>query len=82
MSEVATGAKLADVFRRALDIPSDVDVTTLAYGKDERWDSIGHMVLVAEIEDAYGVLLDTEDVIGLSSFQAAVELLERLGTTA
>jgi acyl carrier protein len=37
------------------------------------------MVLVAEIEDAFGVMLDTDDVIGLSDWQAAVELLERLG---
>jgi acyl carrier protein len=72
---------LEQVFRRALDLADDVDVTALAYGRHEHWDSVGHMVLVAEIEDAFGVMLDTDDVIGLSDWQAAVELLERLGVS-
>ena len=73
---------LAQVFRRALDLNDDVAVTELAYGKHEHWDSVGHMVLVAEIEDAFGLLLDTDDVIGLSDFSAAVELLARHGVNA
>ena len=40
------------------------------------------MTLVAEIEDAYGVMLDTDDLIGLSDWQAAVDLLGRLGVAA
>jgi acyl carrier protein len=74
--------ELADVFRRALDLPEDVDVTVLAYGQHPSWDSVAHMALVSEIEETYGVLLDTDDVIGLSDYQAAVELLERLEVTA
>lgn len=76
---VKSSTNLAQVFRRALDLPPEVDVTTLAYGKHENWDSVGHMVLIAEIEETYAVLLDTDDVIGLSDYQAAVELLARLG---
>jgi acyl carrier protein len=79
MSATSTASALEQVFRRALDLPDDVDVTALAYGHHAHWDSVGHMVLVAEIEDAFGVMLDTDDVIGLSDWQAAVELLERLG---
>ena len=75
-------AGLAGVFRRALDLSDDVDVTTLAYGQDEHWDSVGHMILVAELEDAYGLMLDTDDVIGLSDFDAAIRLLERNGVVA
>ena len=74
--------KLASAFIDALDLAPDTDVTTLAYGQHEHWDSIGHMALVGEIEDAYGVMLDTDDVIGHSDWQAAVDLLERLGVAA
>lgn len=84
MSEISAtpiAPALEQVFRRALDLSDDVDVTALAYGRHEHWDSVGHMVLVAEIEDAFGVMLDTDDVIGLSDWQAAVELLERLGVS-
>jgi acyl carrier protein len=82
MSDLSTptaSPALADVFRRALDLPADVDLATLAYSQHENWDSVGHMVLVAEIEEAFGVLLDTDDVLGLSDYQAAVEVLGRHG---
>jgi acyl carrier protein len=82
MSSITAAPKLAKVFVSALDLAPDTDVTTLAYGQHEHWDSIGHMALVAEIEDAYGVMLDTEDLIGLSDWQAAVDLLGRLGVSA
>ncbi len=85
MSDVSTTSaysSLTQVFRTALDLGDDVDVTALAYGQHEGWDSVGHMVLVAEIEDTYGVLLDTDDVIGLSDYGAAVALLSRLGVSA
>ncbi|HLJ01825.1 MAG TPA: hypothetical protein VKT31_00215 [Solirubrobacteraceae bacterium] len=81
ISATSTAPALEQVFRRALDLSDDVDVTALAYGQHDHWDSVGHMVLVAEIEDAFGVMLDTDDVIGLSDWQAAVELLERLGVS-
>jgi acyl carrier protein len=71
--------ELEDVFRSALELGPDVDVTVLTYTGHEHWDSVGHMALVAEIEEAYGLLLDTDDVLNLSSYTAALELLERHG---
>ena len=79
MSDTLALPALTEVFRLALSLPDGVDVSGLAYGHHENWDSIGHMVLVAEIEEAYGVLLDTDDVVGLSDYQAAVDLLGRHG---
>jgi hypothetical protein len=37
------------------------------------------MALVAEIEDAFDIMLETDDVIGLSSFEVAKEILARYG---
>jgi acyl carrier protein len=57
-------------------------VETLAYGEHPHWDSVGHMALVAEIEDTFGVMLDTGDVLGLLSYANAVEVLQRLEVAA
>ena len=73
---------LTSAFSNALELPADLDVRELVYGAHEHWDSVGHMALVAEIEDSYGVMLDTDDIIGLSSYGAAVEILARHGVTA
>ena len=70
--------RLAEAFRIALELPPETEVETLAYGEHPHWDSVGHMALVAEIEDTYGVMLETGDVVALLSYGEAVELLERL----
>jgi acyl carrier protein len=74
--------RLAEAFRMALELTPETDVETLAYGEHPHWDSIGHMALVAEIEDTYGVMLETDDVLGLSDYAKAVELLQRLEVAA
>ena len=66
--------RLQNAFTRALELPSSTDVTTLKYREIMQWDSIGHMALVAEIEEEYGVMFSTDDVLALSSFDKAVEL--------
>lgn len=71
--------RLTRCFRTALEPPEGADVEALSYRGIEQWDSVGHMVLVAEIEAEFDVMLDTDQVIGLSSFEVAMETLKSLG---
>lgn len=73
--------RLRTVFRKSLELPGDYAVDNLAYREIDKWDSLAHMSLVAGIEDEFDVLLDTDDVIDLSSFAKAREILERLGVS-
>ena len=56
-----------------------MDVTNLAYGAHEKWDSIAHMQLVAAIESAFDIMLDVDDVIALSSYPKAIEIVGKYG---
>jgi len=47
----------------------------LEYRGIEQWDSLAHLTLVAQIEDTFEVMIDTDEVIDLSSFDKAVEIL-------
>jgi acyl carrier protein len=67
--------RLRDAFRKALDLPADYDVDGLEYRGIEKWDSLAHMALVAEIEDTFDVMIDTDEVIDMSSFTKAKEIL-------
>jgi acyl carrier protein len=58
-------------------VSADSDFNSLAYGKQEEWDSVGHMALVAELEAVFGIMLDTDDVVGMSSYPVAIEILRR-----
>lgn len=71
--------RLRQVFVDTLELGDGVDVANLNYRDIPEWDSLGHMTLVAAIEDEFDVQLDTEQVIGLSSFKIAVETLRGLG---
>ena len=74
--------RLSKAFRIALELQPEVDVEKLAYGEHPHWDSVGHMALVAEIEDTFGVTLAEDDVRELSSYAKAVELIDRLEDAA
>ena len=51
------------------------EVPGLKYQGIEAWDSVGHMSLISAIEDAFDIMLDTDDVIGLSSYEKGKEIL-------
>ncbi|MCW3841315.1 acyl carrier protein [Micromonospora yasonensis] len=71
--------RLRGVFVDALELPEGTDVENLTYRGIEQWDSLGHMTLVAAIEDEFDVQLETDQVIDMSSFKVALEMLRGLG---
>lgn len=68
--------KLAKVFADTFGISVD-QTAGLVYQGIEAWDSVGHMTLVAAIEDSFGIMLDTDDIIDMSSFEKAQEILKK-----
>ena len=75
---MALNDKLRDVFVEALGLDASVDVENLKYREIEEWDSVGHMALVAAIEDEFDVEFDTDQVIDMSSFKVAVDMVTEL----
>lgn len=71
--------KLKSAFISALALPLDADVINAEYGETEGWDSVAHMALVAEIESVFDIMLDTEQVIGMSTFSKAWEIVTQHG---
>jgi acyl carrier protein len=51
----------------------------LIYQSIPEWDSVGHMGLIAALEDAFDVLLDTDDIIELNSYEKGKEILLKYG---
>ncbi|NIH83086.1 acyl carrier protein [Amycolatopsis viridis] len=70
--------RLRKVFTEALDLGDDVDVAALTYRGIDAWDSVGHMSLVAAIEDEFDIELETDQVIDLSSFEVARKMVAEL----
>ena len=49
----------------------------LEYNSIEEWDSIGHMAMIASLEEAFDITMDIDDVIEFSSFDKGKELLKK-----
>lgn len=70
--------KYVNAFVEGLEITAD-QVEGLQYQGIPEWDSVGHMALVSEIEDAFDIMMDTDDIIDFSSYEKGVEILKKYG---
>jgi acyl carrier protein len=73
--------KLKNAFITALGVSPDGDFESMAYGQTTGWDSVAHMSLISEIETEFDIMLATDDVIGMSSFRKAKEIIARNGVS-
>ncbi|UAA39500.1 acyl carrier protein [Paraneptunicella aestuarii] len=71
--------KLIEAFATALNIDNSAVTEQLAYNTIPEWDSTAHMVLIAELEDVFDIMLDTDDIIDMSSVAKAKEILIKYG---
>ena len=49
----------------------------LEYQAISEWDSVGHMSLIAALEDDFDIMMDTDDIIDFSSFEKGKEILAK-----
>lgn len=68
--------KYNEAFISALEI-SPEQLPGLKYQDIQTWDSVGHMSLVAALEDAFDIMMDTDDMIDLSSYEKGIEILSK-----
>ena len=68
---------LAQIFAESLAIDSALVCDELSYQGIPQWDSVAHMTLIAALEDEYEIMLDTDDIIDMSSVGKAKQILSR-----
>ena len=47
----------------------------LEYNSIQEWDSIGHMELIAEIEESFDISMEMDDIIDFSSYLKGIEIM-------
>lgn len=52
---------------------------TLEYQSILSWDSVGHMALIAELEDIFDISMEMDDVIDFGSYKTGIKTLEKYG---
>ncbi len=71
--------KLHRAFTVGLHLPETEIVEGLQYGSTQGWDSVAHVSLVASLDSTFDVMLDIDDILDLSSYGKAREILTKHG---
>lgn len=64
-------------FMQGLNIEDLSVLENLEYNSIPEWDSIGHMSLIAQLEETFNITLDTNEVIDFSSYKVGLEILRK-----
>lgn len=68
--------KYVNAFVESFDVTKE-EAVNLEYQSVNTWDSIGHMNLIATLEDEFDIMMDTDDIIDFSSFVKGIELIKK-----
>jgi acyl carrier protein len=71
-------SKYNQVFIDSFDI-SDDELTGLTYQSIDNWDSVGHMGMIASLEDEFDIIFEMDDIIDFSSYEIGKQLLLKYG---
>lgn len=69
--------KLQRIFADSLGVKIEDVEDGLQYATIPQWDSVAHMALIAAIEEGFDIMIDAEDVIGMSSFAKAKQIVAK-----
>ena len=68
--------KYTQVFVETFGVTAE-EAAKLKYQDIEAWDSVGHMGLISALEDAFDIMMDTDDIIDFSSYEKGKEILSK-----
>ena len=71
--------KYDQVFIESFSIDSTQLNEKFVYQCVPEWDSVGHMGMIAGLESAFDIMMETDDIIDFGSYAKGIELLAKYG---
>ena len=71
--------KYDEVFIEIFEISKDELSDSLEYQSITAWDSVGHMSLMAELEDVFDIMLEMDDIVDFGSYKTGIKTLKKYG---
>ncbi|TQQ92474.1 acyl carrier protein [Cronobacter sakazakii] len=68
--------KYNTIFMEAFEVPEEM-LADYKYQDTPSWDSVGHMTMIAALEETFDIMMDTEDIIDFTSWQKGKEILQK-----
>lgn len=67
--------KYNQIFREVLGVEESALNESFTFKAVPQWDSVAHLSLVSELEDAFGVMFDAEDILHYGSYENGKKIL-------
>ena len=77
----STDNKLKDILAKILLIDAATISDSMSRKTVKEWDSMAHLMLVSEIESAFEVTLDDDDIMEIQTVADLKKTLQKLGIT-
>ena len=71
--------KYDQAFIESFSISESALDDNLIYNSIPEWDSVGHMALISELEEAFDIMMEMDDIIDFSSYRKGFELIAKYG---
>lgn len=69
--------KVNKIFAECLGVDYSEITPELEYASIPEWDSIAHMTIIAELEFEFDIMIDTDDVIDMSTVSIAYQTVRK-----
>lgn len=69
--------KYKKTFIDSLSLEASLFNEKIKYNEIPEWDSIGHMTLMSNLEEAFNISMETDDIIDFSSYKKGIEILKK-----
>lgn len=69
-------SRVRSVFMSSFEIDESA-VENVEYQSVDTWDSIGHMIMISELESEFGITIDMDDVINISNLKTCIDKVSK-----
>jgi len=74
---VTNREKYDQVFIECFLVESNVLDEKFVYQSVEEWDSVGHMSMIAALEEVFEIMIETDDIIDFGSYTIGIDILAK-----
>ncbi len=66
-------------FLEVFEINKEQLTSSLEYQSITAWDSVGHMALIAALEEVFDIMLEMDDIIDFGSYETGLKTMGKYG---
>lgn len=76
---MANNEKYNQIFQNVFGVGEDMLDASFSYNSVPQWDSVAHLSLISELEDAFDIMFESEDILHYGSYENGKTILRKYG---